>query len=164
MGTRQDCTSNVCIAFSMENHVKRLRILRKEGSYRYGVQKLRHKIRVPLPDSYDEGKFEHEDPKTPAWSPPYEDSQDLSDAVMEDDGDIRHWPPEENSQLKYEELKDFACEDNMEQEEMTEDIRVRKAEMNLTKDPLSVVRSSISRFSITIYWVNPPCQIRNIYP
>jgi hypothetical protein len=141
-----------------------LRILGEEGSYRYGVQELRHKIRVPLRDSYDEGKFEHEDPKTPAWSPPYEDSQDLSDAVMEDDGDIRHWPPEENSQLKYEELKDFACEDNMEQEEMTEDIRVRKAEMNLTKDPLSVVRSSISRFSITIYWVNPPCQIRNIYP
>jgi hypothetical protein len=125
---------------------------------------LMHNIRVPLRDSYDEVKFEHEDPKTPAWSPPYEDSQDLSDAVMEDDGDIRHWPPEENSQLKYEELKDFACEDNMEQEEMTEDIRVRKAEMNLTKDPLSVVRSSISRFSITIYWVNPPCQIRNIYP
>jgi hypothetical protein len=164
MGTRQDCTSNVCIAFSMENHEKSLRILREEGSYRYGVQKLRHKIRVPLPDSYDEGKFEHEDPKTPAWSPPYEDSQDLSDAVMEDDGDIRHWPPDENSQLKYEELKDFACEDNMEQEEMTEDIRVRKAEMNLTKDPLSVVRSSISRFSIAVYWVNPPCQIRNIYP
>jgi hypothetical protein len=27
--------------------------------------------------------------------------------TLEDDGDIRHWPPEEDSQLKYEELKDF---------------------------------------------------------
>jgi hypothetical protein len=118
----------------MENHVKRLRILGEEGSYWSGVQELRHNIRVPLRDPYDEGKFEHEDPKTPASSPPYQDGQDWSDAVPEDDGDIRHWPPEEDSQLKYEELKDLACEDNMEQEEQTEDIKARKAEMNLTKD------------------------------
>jgi hypothetical protein len=148
----------------MENHVKRLRILEEEGSYRSGVQELRHNIRVPLRDPYDEGKLEHEDPKTPAWSPPYQGGQDWSDAVPEDDGDIRHWPPEEDSQLKYEELKDLACEDNMEQEEQTEDIKARKAEMNLTKDLSSVVRSSIPRFSIAVYWVNPPCQIRNVYP
>jgi hypothetical protein len=118
----------------MENHVKRLRILGEEGSYRSGVQELRHNIRVSLRDPYDECKFEHEDPKTPASSPPYQDGQDWSDAVLEDDGDIRHWPPEEDSQLKYEELKDLACEDNMEQEEQTEDMKARKAEMNLTKD------------------------------
>jgi hypothetical protein len=52
----------------------------------------------------------------------------------------------------------------MEQEEQTEDIKARKAEMNLTKDLLSVVRSSIPRFSIAVYWVNPPCKIRNVYP
>jgi hypothetical protein len=118
----------------MENHVKRLRILGEEGSYRSGVQEIKHNIRVSLWDPYDESKFEHEDPKTPASSPPYQDGQDWSDAVLEDDGDIRHWPPEEDSQLKYEELKDLACEDNMEQEEQTEDIKARKAEMNLTKD------------------------------
>jgi hypothetical protein len=66
--------------------------------------------------------------------------------------------------VKYEKLKDLACEDNMEQEEQTEDIKARKAEMNLTKDLSSVVRSSIPRFSIAVYWVNPPYQIRNVYP
>jgi hypothetical protein len=76
----------------MENHEKSLRILWEKGSYRSGVQELMHNIRVPLRDSYDEVKFEHEDPKTPAWSPPYQDGQEWSDVVLEDDGDIRHWP------------------------------------------------------------------------
>jgi hypothetical protein len=148
----------------MENHVKRLRILGEEVSYRSGVQELRDNIRVSLRHPYDEGKFEHVDSKTPVSSPPYQDGQDWSDAILEDDGDIRHWPPEEDSQVKYEKLKDLACEDNMEQEEQTENIKARKAEMKLTKNLLSVVRSSIPRFSIAVYWVNPPCKIRNVYP
>ncbi|KAG2652328.1 hypothetical protein PVAP13_1NG365900 [Panicum virgatum] len=103
------------------------------------VHELRHKIRVPLLDSFDEGDFKHDKPKKPTWSAPYQDGKDWSDTVLEEEEDIKYWPHE-----KDEELKDSECEDNMEQEE--DDIKVRKADMN----PLPAVRGSILRFSTAI--------------
>ena len=37
----------------------------KTGYILISIQELRHNIRVSLRDSFDEGKFEHEGPRTP---------------------------------------------------------------------------------------------------